>query len=492
MAAQQQTTPKANSITPEQARDLIERSMLTGVPTAELNKYGGYDNVYKLAQQAGLKGLPRTGLIASAAPTIENTGTGNLSYAYDYSYTKHPAQITKEQFFGNTVPKQYIQYLPDYVDDYASLAALAIANDPNNRNKTFDEIDWSFLKPKLPQTPTLAEYNAVTREVNPETDTVQGQLKKILDEDDSPLMRRARAMALAQMAGRGLLNSSLAATAGYAAMIDKALPIAQQDAQTYFNQGLKNQDYQNQAELTNVNWKNEFLKSAYVTQLDFWKQSNILGLQHKNNLESMQYENKLKSDILGLEQKHKLESMQYENKLKSNLLRLEQQHNIESMRYENKLKSDILELQQKHNLESMQYENQLKSDLLRLEYGLKNDLQQAQLDADIKNTYLSVYKDLLNQLNAVLVDPNTDDATKKAMVNNYIKSIEKMRNSLRAIGQNVPDFDFSAYYVDKGSNGSSNATKTPIEDKGSNGSSNATETPIGVLLPPTDSNYPGS
>lgn len=194
-------------------------------------------------------------------------------------------------------------------------------------------------------------------------------------------MRRARAMALANMAGRGLLNSSLAATAGYAAMIDKALPIAQQDAQTYFTQGLKNQDYRNQAELTNVNWKNEFLKSAYVTQLDFWKQSNILGLQ------------------------------------------------------------------QKYNLETMQNENQLKTDLLRLEYGFKNDLQQAQLDADVKNTYLSSYKDLLNQLNAILVDPNTDDATKKVMVNNYIKAIEKMRNSLRAIGQNVPDFDFGDYYV---------------------------------------------
>ena len=378
---QQTTTPKANPITPEQARDLIERSMLTGVPTAEFDKYGGYDNVYQLAQQAGLKGSPRAGLIVSAAPTIENTGTGNLSYSFDYSNTN-----TKEQFFGSAVPREYIQYIPSNVDDYASLAALAIANDPNNRNKTFDEIDWSFLKPKqvmpdFPQMPSPAQYNAVTREVNPETDTVQGQLKKILDEDDSPLMRRARAMALAQMAGRGLLNSSLAATAGYAAMIDKALPIAQQDAQTYFTQGLKNQDYRNQAELTNVNWQNEFLKSAYVTQLDFWKQSNILGLQ------------------------------------------------------------------QKYNLEAMQYENQLKSDLLRLEYGFKNDLQQAQLDANLQDKYLSTYKDLLNQLNAILVDPNTDDATKRAMVNNYIKSIEKMRNSLRAIGQNVPDFDFSDYYV---------------------------------------------
>ena len=109
--------------------------------------------------------------------------------------------------------------------------------------------------------------------------------------------------------------------------------------------------------------------------------------------------------------------------------------------------SNINSQQHANSLEAMRYENQLKSDLLRLEYGLKNDLQRSQVDADVKKTYLSTYKDLLNQLNAVLVDQNTNDAAKRAMVNNYIKAIEKMRDSLRAIGQNVPDFDFSNYYV---------------------------------------------
>ena len=245
----------------------------------------------------------------------------------------------------------------------------------------------------FPSIPLVAKYTPTTSEVKPE-ETVQGQLSQILD-PNSPLMRRAKAAALSNMASRGLLNSSLTDTAVVSAMVDRGLPIAQADAQTYFNQKLKNQDYQNQAALTNANWANEVAKNAYVTQLDFWKQSNINSQQ------------------------------------------------------------------QAYSLEAMQYENQLKSDLLRLEYGLKNDLQQAQLNADAKNTYLSTYKDLLNQLNAILVDPNTNDAAKRAMVNNYIKSVEKMRNSLRAIGQNVPDFDFSAYYVNTGSNGASNATKTP-------------------------------
>lgn len=231
----------------------------------------------------------------------------------------------------------------------------------------------------FPNTPNLTTYVPVLGTVNPEA-TVQGQLNQILD-PNSPLMRRAKADALSNMASRGLLNSSLTDTAVVSAMIDRGLPIAQADAQTYFTQNLKNQDYQNQAALANANWVNEFAKNAFVTKLDFWKQSNILGLQHKNNLEAMQYENKLKSDLLSLE------------------------------------------------------------------YGLKNDLQQAQLDSDLQSKYLSAYNDFLNQLNAILVDPNTNGAAKKAMVNNYIKSIEKMRNSLRTIGQNVPDFDFSSYYV---------------------------------------------
>lgn len=42
---------------------------------------------------------------------------------------------------------------------------------------------------------------------------------------------------------QGLLNSTIAAGAGQRAAIESALPIAQQDAQTYFNQGLTNQQF---------------------------------------------------------------------------------------------------------------------------------------------------------------------------------------------------------------------------------------------------------
>lgn len=60
-------------------------------------------------------------------------------------------------------------------------------------------------------------------------DTVQGQLNSMLD-SDSPLMKRAETQGKQFANQRGLLNSSMAAGASQGAMIDRATPIAQQDA----------------------------------------------------------------------------------------------------------------------------------------------------------------------------------------------------------------------------------------------------------------------
>ena len=70
-----------------------------------------------------------------------------------------------------------------------------------------------------------------TRTVD-EKETVQYQLDQILD-PNSLLMQRARTEGLQYANQRGLLNSSIAAQAAQQAMIDAAIPIAQQDARTY-------------------------------------------------------------------------------------------------------------------------------------------------------------------------------------------------------------------------------------------------------------------
>ena len=66
--------------------------------------------------------------------------------------------------------------------------------------------------------------------------TVAGQLEKIIA-NDSPLMQQARTRALQTAQANGRSNSSMAASAGDAAMYDAAMPIAQQDASTFGNAG---------------------------------------------------------------------------------------------------------------------------------------------------------------------------------------------------------------------------------------------------------------
>lgn len=75
--------------------------------------------------------------------------------------------------------------------------------------------------------------------VDQERGTVAGQMRGLLAEN-SPYLQVARTGALQTAASRGLLNSSIAAGAGEEAAIKQALPIAQQDAQTYADIGKQN------------------------------------------------------------------------------------------------------------------------------------------------------------------------------------------------------------------------------------------------------------
>lgn len=82
---QQQTEAAASTrgtLTPAIARDLMQRSMTTGVPTAEFDKYGGYGAVSAMYNQGG--GTYDLGSINQSdlqryANTVAQTGVGNLS-----------------------------------------------------------------------------------------------------------------------------------------------------------------------------------------------------------------------------------------------------------------------------------------------------------------------------------------------------------------------------------------------------------------------------
>jgi ethanolamine utilization protein EutP (predicted NTPase) len=134
--------------------------------------------------------------------------------------------------------------------------------------------------------PPVAEattYEADTREINPETDTVHGQLNAIID-DGSTYMQRAKNKGLEFANSRGLLNSSIAGQATQAAAIDAALPIAQQDASIYMTQKMANQDSTNKALAQNAKLTTD--TSGLNAKLDSSMNEKALGVLSAADLQA--------------------------------------------------------------------------------------------------------------------------------------------------------------------------------------------------------------
>ena len=154
-----------------------------------------------------------------------------------------------------------------------------------------------------PQAPTVALGPAPTTGINlsqlkdaqqwevAPNQTVQNQLQQIIA-SDSPLMQQARAKAMQQANSSGLLNSSMAVTAGQSAVLGAAMPIAQQDAGTFadaakFNTGEANSFNRD---------SNAFTRDAFMA--DFNLQANEWAKKQDQvrTYDTMGYEQRLQLD----------------------------------------------------------------------------------------------------------------------------------------------------------------------------------------------------
>jgi hypothetical protein len=86
----------------------------------------------------------------------------------------------------------------------------------------------STTTPATAATANASTANAATRTLD-NNELMSTQVNKIIAQDD-PLMQQAATTAKQAANGRGLLNSSMAIQAGQAAVMDRAMPIAQYDA----------------------------------------------------------------------------------------------------------------------------------------------------------------------------------------------------------------------------------------------------------------------
>ena len=105
---------------------------------------------------------------------------------------------------------------------------------------------------------------------------VENRLGGLLS-SNSPYITSARADAQQTANSRGLLNSTMAATAGEKAAIQSALPIAQQDANTYAQRGLQEQ-------------QGKIQKGLYEVQGDISAKLSAQGFQQEKVLKDMDME----------------------------------------------------------------------------------------------------------------------------------------------------------------------------------------------------------
>lgn len=122
-------------------------------------------------------------------------------------------------------------------------------------------------------------------------ETVQGQLKGILEYKNSPLMQQAQTMGNSYSNKRGMLNSSIGASAAESAMINAATPIAQQDASTYYDAKKTNSAQSLQAGMFNsdLNARTSMFDKGVAKDLTINQSNNDL----QKTIATMDSDNKL-------------------------------------------------------------------------------------------------------------------------------------------------------------------------------------------------------
>jgi hypothetical protein len=125
-------------------------------------------------------------------------------------------------------------------DTTAAIPALA-----ENTGATFDPT-------------TAATTTAATRTVN-DSELMSKQVNNVIAED-SPLMQQAATKGKQAAQGRGLLNTSMAVQAGQAAVMDRAMPIAQYDAGANSNVLNSNQANNQQTKIFNAGQEQDINK----------------------------------------------------------------------------------------------------------------------------------------------------------------------------------------------------------------------------------------
>ena len=215
-------------------------------------------------------------------------GTGNNKYTPEQirQYVQTPGRTPDDVFnaaLGGGINRDQLVnamkgvdgYNADVIDKYIAGKGVKLDREPTGILYQPTEVKGVTASP-------------ITVGVN---ETVQGQLKGILEDKNSPLMQQAQTMGNSYSNKRGMLNSSIGASAAEGAMINAATPIAQQDASTYYDAKKPNSAQSLQAGMFNsdLNARTSMFDKGVAKDLTINQSNNDL----QKTIATMDSDNKL-------------------------------------------------------------------------------------------------------------------------------------------------------------------------------------------------------
>lgn len=256
-------------------------------------------------------------------------------------------------------------------------------------------------------------YTGVQGETNQQYDPrseslVQNQISGLLD-PNSPLMRKAIAQAQGYNASRGLQSSSIGNEVALSSMIDKALPIAQQDAQTY-------------GQADQMGWQNSFAAGQ-----------NNLSREHDASMFDKQ--GKLNTNLQN-------QQLEFQNN-QANADRQNQSYQLERNAQLTERRDQLLQQFQTTNM-NREFLNSLQ--MKQVEFQQQDSMFEKQLNAqaalDYRNAASSAYNNYLEHVAAVYSNPNMTPEQQAAGVAKLQQMFEAQRVQLQTIygiiGQTAP------------------------------------------------------
>ncbi|MGI2045932.1 hypothetical protein [Shewanella oncorhynchi] len=402
-----------------------------------------------------MPGAPQTGgKEGSAWGTPKPTANQTTSPATPAS----PANDANAQYQVASPPAVQNNYVPS---QYQSVTGDAVANAPkaNIKDNTFTAKEYQNVGTNGVTSDKQYQYDPRNESL------VQNQITGLLD-PNSEIMRKAQAQAQGYNAARGLQSSSIGNEVALSSMIDKALPIAQQDAQTY-NQA-QSQQWQTQAQLDQTNLKNQqdasmadkqgaINNQLQNNQMDWQTGEKNTDRQFQAELEDLKYKQQLGTlDAQGKQRLQELNAQQSWQTGENNVNR-EFQTQLEDLKYKQQL--GTLDKQQSLQLAQMERSAQIQTDrdsILQNYQVQLNDLQNdqrwkeltaqigSQMEMQVRgfsqqakmeygNAQGQAVNAAMQAIGMAMSNPNMTAEQQKAAITNIMGSLQSQANMLAVI-----------------------------------------------------------